>query len=259
MHAYNAVISMPLSVPQRRRLLAALYAAAGQPPLEAALADALFSRGPIRAFGQLRALPRFGRRQQRRLRAVSAQPALATTLARVLQELTQTQMRLPDRRQPLPHPLGEDAGFPPQVSWALGYEGGVIYGTPRTLPGFPFGERIIHFREAVRRPVPGTALVLGGGYIGCEMALAWAEAGAAVTLIDRADTLLTAYPAEQIDRVSALLEGAGVHIRLRLDIGGCRRHQQGVVIAGRHERRSVLLAAEVLLVAVGVQHTPRRR
>lgn len=250
---------MPLSAEQRRRLLSALFEAAGQPAPPAPVVDALFARGPIKAFGQLRALPQFGRRQQHRLRAAVSHSELATTLASALHALTQTEMYLPERHHNLPHPFGEAATFEPKIAKALGYEGGLVYGKPRTLPGFPFGERIIHFRQAVRRPAPRSGLILGGGYIGCEMALAWAEAGATVTLLDRADTLLTAYDPVLIDRVAGMLQAAGVRTWLRVNIGGCRPHNDQIAIAGRYEGKPVLLTADVLLMAVGVKFSHKRR
>ncbi|WP_347059902.1 FAD-dependent oxidoreductase [Blastococcus sp. HT6-30] len=41
-----------------------------------------------------------------------------------------------------------------------------------------------------RRGGPGPAPVLGGGYVGCEMATAWQALGSQVTVLQRGDRLL---------------------------------------------------------------------
>ncbi|MFT4978809.1 MAG: hypothetical protein ACI8S6_004719 [Myxococcota bacterium] len=251
LHAYNAIIAMPLPPVELRWLLQQLHAAAGQPAPSLAVLDAQIFAGPMRRLRLLRRLPHFGRRCQRRLRAALSAPELSQTLASSLLALTQTEMVIPDA-PPLPHPLGKTATFPPLVARALGQEGGLVYGRPRALPRFPFNHQIVHFRDAVVRPPPPTGLIIGAGYIGVEIALAWARAGSSVTLIDQRTELLYGYESEQVATVRALLEEAGVRIWLGVDAAGWRQHGDQLAVAGTRQGRPVLLTADLVLVAVGV-------
>ncbi len=63
-------------------------------------------------------------------------------------------------------------------------------GTPRTLPGLPAGERVFAYRSADdyrrlrARVTPGTTVVvIGGGFIGTELAGSLSKVGATVTLV----------------------------------------------------------------------------
>jgi dihydrolipoyl dehydrogenase len=120
----------------------------------------------------------------------------------------------------------------------------------RTLPGLDLdGHRVIASEHALQLDhVPATALVLGGGVIGCEFASAWTSFGASVTIIEALPHLV---PLEDEDN-SKLLERAfrrrGIAHKLnarfeRLEYteGGVRVFLEG----------GEALEAELLLVAVG--------
>jgi dihydrolipoamide dehydrogenase len=103
-------------------------------------------------------------------------------------------------------------------------------------------------REATSaKEVPGRLLVLGGGYVGCEMATAWQALGAQVTVLQREDRLLpTAEPAAS-EAVAKGLRECGVDVRLTTDVTGARREGEEVVLTtGDGEFRG-----EQVLVAVG--------
>jgi pyruvate/2-oxoglutarate dehydrogenase complex dihydrolipoamide dehydrogenase (E3) component/uncharacterized membrane protein YdjX (TVP38/TMEM64 family) len=67
------------------------------------------------------------------------------------------------------------------------------------------------------RTLPRRLLVLGGGPLGCEMALAFARLGSEVTLIERADRVMSREDEDVSDVVAARLsqEGVTVHTGLR--------------------------------------------
>ncbi len=120
----------------------------------------------------------------------------------------------------------------------------------RTLPGLDLdGQRVIASEHALQLDhVPATAIVLGGGVIGCEFASAWTSFGSEVTIVEALPHLV---PTED-EANSKLLERAfrrrkiGFKLGVRFDKvehtdNGVRVHLEG----------GETLEAEVLLVAVG--------
>jgi pyruvate/2-oxoglutarate dehydrogenase complex dihydrolipoamide dehydrogenase (E3) component len=87
-------------------------------------------------------------------------------------------------------------------------------------------------REATSaKEAPGRLLVVGGGYVGCEMATAWQQLGSAVTLLQRGDRLLPGLEPVAGDAVLASLRELGVDVRLGSDIRSARRDGTEVVLA----------------------------
>ncbi|WP_242472016.1 FAD-dependent oxidoreductase [Blastococcus sp. TML/C7B] len=68
------------------------------------------------------------------------------------------------------------------------------------------------------KEAPGRLLVLGGGYVGCEMATAWQALGAQVTLLQRGDRLLPRSEPQAGDAVAASLRDLGVDVRFGVDV-----------------------------------------
>lgn len=120
----------------------------------------------------------------------------------------------------------------------------------RTLPGLGVdGDRVIASEHALQLDrVPASAIVLGGGVIGCEFASAWTSFGTAVTIIEALPHLL---PLED-EASSKLLErafrrrGIGFKLGARFELAEPTGEGVRVHLAGGET-----LDAELLLVAVG--------
>jgi len=83
------------------------------------------------------------------------------------------------------------------------------------LPGVYFMrwmDDCLNFDNYLKEKTPKSAVVVGGGYIGLEMAEALVRRGAAVTLIEFADRVLTTVDKEFSALVAARLEEKGVKI-----------------------------------------------
>ena len=120
----------------------------------------------------------------------------------------------------------------------------------RSLPGLEIdGERILTSDHALRlEQLPASAIVLGGGVIGCEFASAWRSFGVEVTVVEALPRLL---PAEE-PAISAALERAFRKRKITMLTG--TPLQEAAATAGGvrvtlPEGRTV--EAELLLVAVG--------
>jgi dihydrolipoamide dehydrogenase len=86
-------------------------------------------------------------------------------------------------------------------------------------------------REATSaEEAPGRLLILGGGYVGCEMATAWQALGSQVTLIQRDDRLLPNAEPAAGEAVAAALRDRGVDVRLDTDVMAARREDGEVVL-----------------------------
>jgi len=120
----------------------------------------------------------------------------------------------------------------------------------RTLPGLDLdGTRIIASEHAlVLDHVPTSAIILGGGVIGCEFASAWKSFGSEVTIVEALPHLV---PVED-EANSKLLERAfrrrGINYKLGTRFEKAETSDSGVRVT---LEGGETLEAEVLLVAVG--------
>ena len=65
---------------------------------------------------------------------------------------------------------------------------------------------------------PRSALIVGGGYIGLEMADAMSRRGMSVTLVEFADTILTTVDKPMGEKVAKELERHGVKVATGVEI-----------------------------------------
>jgi len=120
----------------------------------------------------------------------------------------------------------------------------------RTLPGLEIdGERVITSEHALRLDsAPASAIVLGGGVIGCEFASAWKSLGVDVTIIEALPRLL---PPED-EAASKAVERAFRRRKIPFKVGtpfeSVERTDGGVRVT---LKGGETLEAEILLVAVG--------
>jgi dihydrolipoamide dehydrogenase len=103
-------------------------------------------------------------------------------------------------------------------------------------------------REATSaRAAPGRLLIVGGGYVACEMATAWHALGSTVTMLVRSDRLLPALEPVAGQAVADSLRKSGVDIRLCADVRSARR-EGGEVVLGTTDGE---LRGDEVLVATG--------
>jgi dihydrolipoamide dehydrogenase len=130
---------------------------------------------------------------------------------------------------------------------------GVILATgssPRALPGFPFdGERVLSSDNVVAlERVPASAVVVGGGAVGCEFASLLADFGARVTLLEAAPSILPGCDPEVARIVVRAFRRRGIDVRLGAGPSGLATGPGGVTIRLDGDGA---VEAEVIVVAVG--------
>jgi len=86
-------------------------------------------------------------------------------------------------------------------------------------------------REATSaKEAPGRLLVVGGGYVGCEMATAWQQLGSSVTVLQHGDRLLPELEPAAGEAVADSLRALGVDVRLGTEVRSARREGTEVVL-----------------------------
>ncbi len=99
--------------------------------------------------------------------------------------------------------------------------------------------------------VPGRLVVLGGGVVGVEMALAWSALGARVTLLQRGPRLLPGHEERAGEVVTQALRDAGIDVRTGVQTQSVARRDGSVVVTTSDGE----VEGDELLVATG--RTPR--
>lgn len=121
---------------------------------------------------------------------------------------------------------------------------------PRLLPGIEVdGERILTSEHALRLDrVPRSAIVLGGGVIGCEFASVWRSFGAEVTVVEALPRLVPAEDEDSSKALSRAFRKRGIVARTGSPVASAKVAAEGVEVTLQDGER---LEAEILLVAVG--------
>ncbi len=106
---------------------------------------------------------------------------------------------------------------------------------------FAMGKRLNEHR-------PKSALIVGGGYIGMEMADALALRGLSVTVVEFAETVLTTVDRPLGEKVAAELQGHGVKVACGVGIESIEAEGNTLTVRGTN---GFTAGADLVLVAVG--------
>ncbi len=119
------------------------------------------------------------------------------------------------------------------------------------LPAMPFGGRVISSTEALAPTVlPKRLVVVGAGYIGLELGMAYRKLGTEVTVVEALQRVLPAYDDDLTKPVAASLRRIGVHLHLGCTVQGLSASGDAVRIRDAQGEEAALPADQVL-VAVG--------
>lgn len=121
---------------------------------------------------------------------------------------------------------------------------------PVELRHLPFdGERVINSTGALAlTELPRHLVVVGGGYIGVELGIAYRKLGSQVTIVEMMDQLLPGTDPDLVGVLMRKLRKLGVEVHLGARAGGMTAEGLQVTLAGGQE---ITLAADRVLVAVG--------
>jgi dihydrolipoamide dehydrogenase len=120
---------------------------------------------------------------------------------------------------------------------------------PVELPFLPFGGKVISSTEALDlSELPKKLVVVGAGYIGLELGIAFRKLGSEVTVVEALDRILPLYDAELVAPVAKWLKTNGVTVHLGAKAKGADKDGLIVEMA---DGKTATLAADRILVTVG--------
>ena len=120
---------------------------------------------------------------------------------------------------------------------------------PVQLPHMPFGGNVISSTEALSLDkLPEKLLVIGAGYIGLELGIAFRQLGSTVTVVEAADDILPLYDRQLTDPVKRWLDRNGVTVKLSTKATGIKKD---VVTVQGPEGETQEIACDKVLVTVG--------
>jgi dihydrolipoamide dehydrogenase len=121
---------------------------------------------------------------------------------------------------------------------------------PVPLPGLPFGGKVISSTEALSlAALPRHLAVVGAGYIGLELGIAFRKLGAAVTIVEAEDRILPRYDAALTAPVRRWLQQAGIALHLGARVAGL--DDAGNLAVETAAGEGIALPADPILVTVG--------
>jgi dihydrolipoamide dehydrogenase len=120
---------------------------------------------------------------------------------------------------------------------------------PAPLVGLPFGGDILSSTEALAlQTLPDSLAVVGAGYIGLELGMAFAKLGVKVTVVEALERILPLYDAELTQPVARKLADLDVTVHLEARALGFAERTLLVALGDGGEKR---IRADKVLVAVG--------
>ncbi|TKB12767.1 MAG: dihydrolipoyl dehydrogenase [Mesorhizobium sp.] len=127
---------------------------------------------------------------------------------------------------------------------------------PVELPFLPFGGPVISSTEALAlSEVPKRLAVVGGGYIGLELGMAFAKMGAKVTVVEALPRVLAQYDAELTRPVLKRLGELGVEVMTGAKAKGLSTQGQmgkgDALLVEMADGKNAKVAADRILVTVG--------
>ena len=120
---------------------------------------------------------------------------------------------------------------------------------PVELPHIPFGGDVISSTEALTLPeLPKRLVVVGAGYIGLELGIAFRKFGCEVTVVEAQGRILPLYDADLTAPVRRWLEKNGVTMHMNAKAQG---FEAGELIVQAPDGEPLRLPADKVLVTVG--------
>jgi dihydrolipoamide dehydrogenase len=124
---------------------------------------------------------------------------------------------------------------------------------PSELPFLKFGGPVISSTEALSLDVlPKALAVVGAGYIGLELGIAFAKLGTKVTIVEAETQILPLYDAELVAPVKRWLDRNGVTLHLGAKAKGAETGKQGTaLLVETADGKPLSIPADKILVTVG--------
>ena len=123
---------------------------------------------------------------------------------------------------------------------------------PSPIPGFEFGEQVWSSTEALApKTLPKRLFVIGGGVIGMELGMFYAQVGTEVTVVEFTDQLLPGTDPDLVKVVERRAKKAGIKIHLKSSAKEWKRAGAGVEVIAEIQGQRQTFAADAILLTAG--------
>ncbi|KRK80677.1 dihydrolipoyl dehydrogenase [Companilactobacillus nodensis] len=123
---------------------------------------------------------------------------------------------------------------------------------PIEIRGFKFGERVIDSTGGLNLPeVPKEFVIIGGGYVGTELAGAYADLGAHVTILEGSPQIIPNFEKDMVSIVKKNLEKKGVTIITNAMAKNSEETDNGVKVTYEIDSKPTTIEADYCMVTVG--------
>ncbi|GEK38737.1 dihydrolipoyl dehydrogenase [Lacticaseibacillus casei] len=123
---------------------------------------------------------------------------------------------------------------------------------PIEIKGFKFGKRILDSTGGLNLPeVPKEFVVIGGGYIGSELASAYANLGAHVTILEGTSSILPNFEKDMVQLVLNSFKKRGVTVITNAMAKEAEDTGKGVKVTYTADGKEQRIAADYVMVTVG--------
>ncbi|WP_195340931.1 dihydrolipoyl dehydrogenase [Lacticaseibacillus paracasei] len=123
---------------------------------------------------------------------------------------------------------------------------------PIEIKGFKFGKRILDSTGGLNLPeVPKEFVVIGGGYIGSELASAYANLGAHVTILEGTSSILPNFEKDMVQLVLNSFKKRGVTVITNAMAKEAEDTGKGVKVTYTADGKEQTIAADYVMVTVG--------
>jgi dihydrolipoamide dehydrogenase len=124
--------------------------------------------------------------------------------------------------------------------------------TPIEIPGFKYTDRVINSTGALAlKEVPKKMVVIGGGYIGIELAGAYANMGTEVVVLEGSKQILGGFEKQMAKVVERRLKKNGVEFKMEALAKGVEETKDGVKVTAEVKGKEEVFEADYCLVTVG--------
>ncbi|MFC0470586.1 dihydrolipoyl dehydrogenase [Halalkalibacter kiskunsagensis] len=123
---------------------------------------------------------------------------------------------------------------------------------PIEIPAFKYTDRVINSTGALAlKEVPKKMVVIGGGYIGIELAGAYSNMGTEVVVLEGSKQILGGFEKQMAKLVERRLKKNGVEFKMEAMAKGVEESESGVKVTAEVKGKEEVFEADYCLVTVG--------
>ena len=123
---------------------------------------------------------------------------------------------------------------------------------PIELKGFEWSKRILNSTGALAlEEIPEALTVIGGGYIGSELAGVYASLGTKVTILEGLDSILSGFDKDMVKLVEKEFKNNGTEIHTKAMAKGVEETDTGVTVTYEVDGKEKTVESDYVLVTVG--------